>query len=326
MLFAATLLLAVLAALAGAEGGQVKVVVDAAPREGGAVRVASAVTSGLLPQLPYTFFVPAGTQLALSPAPNAGYKLWYWNVNGTRYTGDTIALVAQGSVLTVTAVYGPNVTLTVTETAVATLYVSREGYVWVEPKPLQLELPELDQTVSATLSSAVRWVNQSYVDIFGVTRYKMVAEPSFALTLENSCRRTCVPVHFYVFHPNGTLAASVTLAGNSTSMPWPNRTAIVFVEVKGTGKLLGPYAPIAVEAAEPMPEDVLPFIPLLPLGIFVALAVRSSVRDAALGLAAYALFATPLLSAFGVSAAIPATAIGFTVAIALLVVDLFGKR
>jgi hypothetical protein len=75
-----------------------------------------------------------------------------------------------------------------------------------------------------------------------------------------------------------------------------------------------------------VPESALLFLPLLPFGVFVALAVRSSVRDAALGAAAYALLGGYVLAAFGTSLAFPVAAFGLAIAALLAFVDVFGKR
>jgi hypothetical protein len=315
-------LLALLAAPALAD--QVAVTVDASPREGGTVSAYSAVTSGAFPSLPYTFTAPAGTQITFAAQPAPGYKLWYWLVNGTKYAGSTLSVTAQGRNLTVVAVFGPNATVMMAETEVATLYVTSTGQVWVQPKPLQLQVPALDQTVTAQLYYSVQWVNQTYTDAFGFTRSRLVPQASFRLRLENRCGRTCEPAAFYVYHPNGTPAFAATLRGNSTEVPWGNRTALILVYM--AGRWWGPYVPVAVEAAYPVPQDVAPYLPLLPLGLFVALAVRSNARDAALGLAAYVAFAAAIWGAFGAGAYLPVTVVGFTVAAVLLAVDVFSRR
>jgi hypothetical protein len=320
----AALLLALATLPALAQPQQVLVTVDASPREGGAVSIVSATTSGLVPALPYTFAVPSGTQLSLSAAPNPGYKLWFWYVNGTKHAGDAITLTAQGSSLQVIAVYGPNTTLVAAETAVATVYVTKEGYVYVQPKPIQLEFPQLDQRIYAKLTASVQWVNETYTDVFGATRARPTARSSYTLVLGNICGSTCEDATFYAFYPNGSPAFARTVRNEEVQVSWPNRTAVVYVRV--AGRLSGPHALAALEPAAPVPEGALPFLPLLPFGVFVALAVRSSVRDAALGAAAYALLGGYVLAAFGTSLAIPVTAFGLAVAALLAFVDVFGRR
>ena len=318
------LLLALLAALASAQEGQVSVTVDASPREGGSVVIQSAVTSGSIPVYPYTFSVPRGAQLTLSTQPAPGFKLWYWLINGTQYKGDTVTVTVQGSSMMITAVFGPNATVAVSETAVAVVYVTQSGQVWVQPKPLQLEAPQLDQSISAQLYAVVEWVNETYTDPFGVNRTRLVAKPSFKLRLANKCRTTCEPVSFYAYLPNGTSLLAVTLADNETVVNWPNRTALLLVSA--AGKTFGPYVASAAEPAALVPMDIAPFLPLLPLGLFVALAVRSNVRDAALGLSAYVVFASTLWSALGATSYVPITVIGFVVAGILLALDVFAAR
>ena len=330
MVRAAAALLAALLALpvALAQGGDVAMVtLDVLPDATcGKVVILSGASPGAVDSYPYTFTAPAGTVLTLSASPAAGYRLWKWLVNGTEYQGGVLQLAVTGGSIRVTAVFALNTTVSVVKTVVGNVYVSTAGYMWVEPAPLTLDVLPLRQQVAAYINTSATWQQVREADPLNLTaRLAWRAQPSYTLVLVNRCAETCYPVTFHVYSASGDLAAVENVENGEATLPWQDSTAVIFITV--AGRTYGPFLAAAAAPAARVPEWLAPLAALLPLALFVALGVRSSAREAAVGMVAYAFFSSIVLALLGLPrAAAPVAGTTVTIAVILLLVDKYARQ
>jgi hypothetical protein len=331
---ALALLLALLpllaAGLAAAQqgGGVTAVTLSVFPDSScGSIVVLSGASPGAVSQYPYTFTAPQGTTLTLSAQPAPGFRLSKWIVNGTEYSAGVLQVTVSGSSLSITAVFTLNMTVTVVKTPVGTVYVSTTGFTWVEPSPLRLDVLPVRQAVNAYVNiSSISWRQAAAGDALNLSSRAVYApSATYELVLVNRCLETCYPVTFYAYDLDGNLRLQQTLQNATYTAPWGSDRAVVYVQVNG--QVYGPFLAAAPAPASPVPDWLAPLFFLLPLGLFVALGVRASARDAALGMLAYAVLAPTLLALIGLPrTAIPVAGTIATVAVILLLVDRYARQ
>jgi len=330
---ALALLLALLpllaAGLAAAQGqGVTAVTLSVVPDSScGSIVVLSGASPGAVGQYPYTFTAPQGTTLTLSAQPAPGFRLSKWIVNGTEHAPGVLQVTVSGSSLSITAVFTLNMTVTVVKTPVGTVYVSTTGLTWVEPSPLRLDVLPVRQAINAYVNiSSISWQETTARDVLNLTsRAAYAPSAAYELVLVNRCLETCYPATFYAYDLGGNLRLQQTLQNATYTAPWDSDRAVVYVLVNG--QLYGPFLAAAPAPASPVPGWLAPLLFLLPLGLFVALGVRASARDAALGMLAYAVLAPTLLALIGLPrAAIPVAGTIATVAVVLLLLDRYARQ
>jgi hypothetical protein len=310
------------------EGGMTAVTLNVVPDSScGSIVILGGASPGAVSQYPYTFTAPQGTTLTLSAQPASGFRLSKWIVNGTEYPAGVLQVTVSGSSLSITAVFTLNVTVAAVRTPVGTVYVSTTGLTWVEPSPLRPDVLPVRQAVAAYVNiPSISWQQATAGDVLNLTSRTVYApNATYELVLVNRCLETCYPVTFYAYDLDGNLRLQQTLKNATYTAPWGSDRAVVYIQVGG--QVYGPFLAAAPAPASPIPDWLAPLLFLLPLGLFIALGVRASARDAALGMLAYAVLAPTLLVLIGLPrTAIPVAGTIATVAVILLLVDRYAKQ
>ena len=278
--------------------------------------------TGVVPSYPYSFNVPSGSTITLTATPSSGYKLEKWVVNGTEYAPGTLTVTVAGNQMEIDAVFSFNLTVSVIETVVGRVYVSLNGVTWIEPKPLTLDVLPVKQKLGVYINATVaNWTQRSIYDIFNFTQ-RTVSTPNtrYSLVIQNICGETCYNVTYYVYDANGTLRYTGTIRNQTIVVPYNSNYALYLMVING--KIYGVYTATALAPVTQVPDWLLPLVPLIPLAFFVAIAMKSSTRDTAIGIIFYAFIVAPLYQVLGLPRyMIPASGLLITLGLILLFAD-----